>query len=119
MVAQQKLPARQMLHITAAGRKRFVEWLETDISVTSRSIRLEFITRLYFAQRHRPEALAKIFQAQSAEVASKIEQLETLIEQLPPDQIYNRLSLDLRLQQMQSVQRWMSDIKVQFHLSRK
>ena len=45
-VAQQKLPARQMLHITAAGSKRFFEWLETDISVTSRSIRLEFISRL-------------------------------------------------------------------------
>lgn len=119
VVAQQKLPARQMLHITAAGRKRFFEWLETDISVTSRSIRLEFITRLYFAQHHRPKALAQIVQAQSAEVDSKIEQLETLIEQLPPDQIYNHLSLDLRLQQMQSVQRWMSDIKVQFHLSRK
>ncbi len=119
VVAQEKLPARQMLHITASGRKRFFAWLETDISTTARSIRLEFLTRLYFAQLYRPEILSQIYQSQLTEIDTKIEQLETLIEHLPPEQTYNRLSLDLRLQQMQSVQRWMSDIKVQFQLSRK
>jgi DNA-binding PadR family transcriptional regulator len=118
MVAQEKLPARQMLHITASGRKRFFEWLETDISTTARSIRLEFLTRLYFANLYRPETLPQIYHSQLNEINSKVEQLETLIEHLPPDQIYNRLSLDLRLQQMKLIETWMSEIRTQFHISR-
>ena len=118
VVAQEKLPARQMLHITANGRKRFFEWLETDISTTARSIRLEFLTRLYFANLYRPETLPQIYHSQLNEINSKVEQLETLIEHLPPEQTYNRLSLDLRLQQMKLIETWMSEIRTQFHISR-
>lgn len=118
VVEQEKLPARQMLHITASGRKRFFEWLETDISTTARSIRLEFLTRLYFANLYRPETLPQIYHSQLKEIHVKTEQLETLIEHLPPDQPYNRLSLDLRLQQMKLIENWMTEIRTQFHISR-
>lgn len=118
VVAQEKLPARQMLHITASGRKRFFAWLETEISTTARSVRLEFLTRLYFANQYRPEIVAQIYQSQLSEIDSKIEQLETLIEHIPPEQAYNRLSLDLRLQQMQLIENWMTEIRTQFHISR-
>lgn len=118
VVEQEKLPARQILHITASGRKRFFEWLETDISTTARSIRLEFLTRLYFANLYRPEILPQIYNSQLSEINSKVEQLETLIEHLPPEQIYNRLSLDLRLQQMKLIETWMSEIRTQFHISK-
>lgn len=118
MVAQEKLPARQMLHITASGRKRFFAWLETEISTTARSVRLEFLTRLYFANLYRPEIISQIYQSQLSEIDTKIEQLETLIEHLPPEQTYNRLSLDLRLQQMKLIENWMAEIKTQFHIPR-
>ena len=118
VVAQEKLPARQMLHITTSGRKHFFAWLETDISTTARSIRLEFLTRLYFAQLYRPEILAQIYQSQLTEINTKIEQLEILIEHLPPEQTYNRLSLDLRLQQMKLIQTWMAEIRIQFHIAK-
>src|SRR5215470_6004985 len=39
VLEQEKLPARQMLRITAQGRKRFYDWME-EISFNSRSIRL-------------------------------------------------------------------------------
>lgn len=118
VVEQEKLPARQMLHITTSGRKRFFEWLENDISATSRSIRLEFITRLYFANLYRPEILSQIYKSQIEEVEAKIEELETLIGHLPPEQIYNQLSLDLRRQQMRFIQTWMAKIRIQFHISK-
>jgi DNA-binding PadR family transcriptional regulator len=119
VVKQQKLPARQMLKITSQGRKRFFEWLELGISTTARSIRLEFLTRLYFTQLHRPENTSQIYQAQFAKIESSIEDLETLIENLPPEQIFNHLSLDLRLQQMRLIQNWMAEIRTQFHISRR
>ncbi len=117
VVEQEKLPARQMLHITEAGRRRFFEWLELGIGRTARSIRLEFLTRLYFTQLHRPENLAQIYSAQLTEIESTIARLESLLEHLPPDQIFNRLSLDLRLQQMRLIQNWMAEIRTQFHIS--
>lgn len=119
VMEQEKLPARQMLKITSQGRKRFFEWLELGIGTNARSIRLEFLTRLYFTQLHRPENISQIYKAQFEKIASNIEELETLIEHLPPEQIFNHLSLDLRLQQMRLIQTWMAEIRTQFHISRR
>lgn len=119
VIEQEKLPARQMLRITEVGRRRFFEWLELGIGTTARSIRLEFLTRLYFTQLHRPENLAQIYNAQSAEIESTIARLERLLEHLPPEQVFNRLSLDLRLQQMRLIQSWMAEIRTQFHIPRR
>jgi uncharacterized membrane protein YccC len=117
VVEQEKLPARQMLRITAQGRRRFFEWLELGGGKNVRSIRLEFLTRLYFAQLHRPESIAQIYETQSTEIESTIARLESLIEHLPSEQLFNRLSLDLRLQQMRLIQNWMAEIRTQFHIS--
>lgn len=119
VVEQDKLPARQMLRITAQGRKRFFEWLELGVGNNVRSIRLEFLTRLYFAQLHRPESITQIYETQSAEIEAVIMRLDSLLEHLPPEQTFNRLSLDLRLQQMHLIRNWMAKIKTQFHISRK
>jgi len=119
VIEQEKLPARQMLRITEMGRRRFFEWLELGIGRTARSIRLEFLTRLYFTQLHRPENTTQIYKTQSAEIELTIARLESLLEHLPPDQVFNRLSLDLRLQQMRLIQNWMAEIRTQFHISRR
>ena len=119
VLEQEKLPARQMLRITPQGRRRFFEWLELGIGTNARSIRLEFLTRLYFAQLHRPENISQIYKTQAAEIESRIEQLEGLIENLPLEQVFNHLSLDLRLQQMRLIQNWMAEIRTQFHISRR
>jgi DNA-binding PadR family transcriptional regulator len=119
VVEQEKLPARQMLRITEAGRRRFFEWLELGMGRTARSIRLEFLTRLYFTRLHSPENIAQIYKAQSIEIELTIARLESLLEHLPSEQVFNRLSLDLRLQQMRLIQNWMADILAQFHISRR
>lgn len=119
VIEQEKLPARQMLRITSRGRQRFFEWLELGIGTNARSIRLEFLTRLYFTQLHRPENTAQIYKTQFAEIESAIARLENLLEHLPPDQVFNHLSLDLRLQQMRLIQNWMAEIRTQFHISRR
>jgi DNA-binding PadR family transcriptional regulator len=119
VVEQEKLPARQMLRITETGRRRFFEWLESGVGKNARSIRLEFLTRLYFAQLHRPEIITQIYKSQSAEIETAIARLESLLEHLPPGQAFNRLSLDLRLQQMRLIQNWMEEIRTQFHIPRR
>ena len=119
VIEQEKLPARQLLRITDAGRQRFFEWLELGIGRTARSIRLEFLTRLYFTQLHRPENTPLIYKAQAYEIEVTIGRLESLLEHLPSDQLFNRLSLDLRLQQMRLIENWMAEIRTQFHIPRR
>ena len=117
LVEQDKLPARQMLSISSAGRRHFMDWLEKGCGSNARSIRLEFLTRLYFSNLHTPENTPQIYATQSAEINNSIKRLEDLLAHLPPEQTYNRLSLDLRLRQMKLIQEWMAEIKTQFHIS--
>ena len=70
LVEQDKLPARQMLRITPRGVS--VLWIgsKTGCGSNARSIRLEFLTRLYFSNLYTPENTAKIYAAQCAEIES-------------------------------------------------
>jgi DNA-binding PadR family transcriptional regulator len=119
VVEQERLPARQVLHIAEAGRRRFFEWLEQGVGKNSRSIRLEFLTRLYFARLHKPENVPQIYQVQFAEIQAAIARLEGLIEHLPPAQTFNRLSLDLRLRQMRLIENWIAQIRILFDIPRR
>ena len=94
-----------------------MDWLEKGCGSNARSIRLEFLTRLYFSNLHTPENTPQIYATQSAEINNSIKRLEDLLAHLPPEQTYNRLSLDLRLRQMKLIQEWMAEIKIQFHIS--
>jgi len=117
IIEQEKLPPRQKLRITTAGRHRFMKWLENTTSHNSRSIRLEFLTRLYFVNLYHPEKNAAIYAAQCMEIKREIERLEQTLAQLPTEQTFNQLSLDLRLRQMKLIQDWMAEIKTQFHIA--
>lgn len=115
LVEQDRLPARQILRITRSGKHRFEEWLD-GTSRNARAIRLEFLTRLYFSRQYYPNQTARIYAAQYAGVRSSIEGLEKLLAHLPPEQTYNRLSLDLRLRQLRLVQEWMREIQAQLDI---
>jgi DNA-binding PadR family transcriptional regulator len=115
LVEQDKLPARQMLRITPTGKRRFEEWL-LGAGHNARAIRLEFLTRLFFTRRHYPGQTARIYAEQYAEIRSSIGRLKNLIANLPIDQPYNHLSLDLRLRQLELIQAWMREIQAQFDI---
>lgn len=113
-IPQEKLPPRQLLHITEKGRARFLGWLEASSGGSTRAIRLEFITRLYFIRQYMPEKLAQVFDQQRTEVRTHIQRLETISAELPGEQIYNHMSLDLRLKQLESVLEWMDQNQILF-----
>jgi len=115
LVEQDKLPARQVLHITPAGKQRFGEWLHAS-GHNARTIRLEFLTRLYFARQYYPDQTANIYATQCAEINASLERLESLLTNLPPNQAYNHLSLDLRIRQLRLIQDWMREIQAQFDI---
>jgi hypothetical protein len=68
---------------------------------------LELITRLYFLRMYMPEKLEQAFEQQKQEAESHYRLLERTRTELSEDQIYNRMSVDLRLAQLKSVLEWL------------
>ena len=114
-IIQEKLPPRQLLSLTAQGRKRFLDWLEAPSGGSTRAIRMEFVTRLYFLGIYMPEKLVEAFERQRAEAKSQIERLEKTRGELLGDDIYNKMSLDLRLKQLNTVLEWLDECQHYFH----
>ncbi len=113
-VEQEKLPSIQYLKITPAGRRRFTAWLETPSGSSVRAIRLEFITRLYFAQKLAPEKIIPMLEAQSTEVEKALARLEASLAGLPDGQKFNFLGLQLRIQQLKSILNWLVECRKAF-----
>jgi DNA-binding PadR family transcriptional regulator len=113
-ITQEKLPARQLLHITAQGRKNFLQWLDASSGGSTRAIRMEFITRLYFMNMYFPNKLAQAFDLQRAEAETHIQRLENMLTELPGDQIYNRMSLEMRIKQLKFVLEWLDECEKNF-----
>jgi DNA-binding PadR family transcriptional regulator len=104
---QEKLPARQLLQLSDSGRHRFEDWLHAPSGSSVRAIRVEFITRLYFAQKYFPDMLPPLHKAQSVEIKNALTRLVNDRKSIPSEQTFNRLSLELRIQELRSVRDWL------------
>ncbi|MFZ5910151.1 MAG: PadR family transcriptional regulator [Chloroflexota bacterium] len=116
-VSQEKLPPRQLLHLTPQGHERFLTWLDTPNGGSTRAIRLEFITRLYFLNQYFPQKITTAFDRQRVEAETHIQRLEEMRDHLPEDQIYNHMSLNMRLEQLNAVLAWLDECQKHFQES--
>jgi len=113
-VPQEKLPSRQLLQMTDQGREKFLNWLNVPSGGSTRAIRMEFITRLYFLKMYFPKKITKAFEQQRTEADAHIQRLEATLAELPADQIYNRISLEMRLKQLKFVLEWLDESQKYF-----
>lgn len=105
---QEKLPARRLFHLSPLGRRRFEDWLHAASGSSVRSIRLEFLTRLYFARLTSSQLAHELIETQLAETRRGLERLRSLYSGLPTEgQLINRLGLELRLRQLESILEWL------------
>ena len=113
-IPQEKLPSRQLLQMTEQGRQNFLDWLNAPSGGSTRAIRMEFITRLYFLKKYFPKKIAKAFEQQRAEADTHIQRLEATLAELPIEQIYNRMSLEMRLKQLKFALEWLDESQKNF-----
>ena len=113
-ILQEKLPPRQLLRITPQGSQRFIVWLETSSGGSTRAIRMEFVTRLYFLNLYFPEKIAHAFDQQRTEAETHIARLKQLCDELPAEQLYNRMSLKMRVDQLKTVLKWLDECQEHF-----
>lgn len=104
---QDRLPSRQLLRLTPAGREHFLRWIDASSSGSIREIRLEFITRVYFAKSYFPGKLPELFTRQRNSAAFHIARLEMMIAEQGTDDLFDRMSLTLRLYHLQNILLWL------------
>ena len=109
---QEKLPRRLLYQLTPAGRARFEAWLNTPTGSSVRAIRVEFVTRLYFASQRGLEAANALIDAQAEETCKGLSRLQTMLNDLPPEQAFNRLGLELRVSQLSSILDWLDSCRI-------
>ena len=108
---QAKLPARRSFRLTAAGRRRFNTWLHSPAPCSVRTVRVEFTTRLYFAQALSPDTVPDLIEAQTTEVRAGLTRLQNIQAEFPPNQMFNRLGLNLRIRQLASLLDWLAECR--------
>ncbi len=113
-IPQAKRPARQLLRMTAQGRRRFLKWLATPNGGSTRAIRMEFVTRLYFLQALMPDTVNAAIDQQTGEAALHLARLKEARAALAAEQVYSRMSLDLRIRQLDIVLAWLDEAKTHF-----
>ncbi len=106
---QVKLPARRQFALTDEGRRHFETWLNTPSGSSARAIRVEFASRLYFASERDARLAHRLIDEQAAAVGVGLERLEQTLRELPREQVFNRLGLDLRIRQLASIKDWLRD----------
>jgi DNA-binding PadR family transcriptional regulator len=99
-------PSRRCLSITDEGRLRFSSWLLEPSDCSSRIMRLEFISRLFFASSQNPTLVSSIVGTQLARIERQLKNHERLLADLGDEESFNRLSLELRIRQLGAQLAW-------------
>lgn len=106
---QEKRPDRELLTLTDAGKAEFETWLYAPTPGSARAIRVEFITRLFFASNINENLCSRLIQEQAVAIRSQIELLHQRLDAIPPHQIFNRMGVDLRVRQLITVLTWVEN----------
>jgi PadR family transcriptional regulator, regulatory protein AphA len=110
---QEKRPDRDSFSLTALGRERFDAWLRAPTHSTARAIRIEFLTRLFFAGQISEDFVSHLLQEQADVSRADLENLRCRLASVPSGQVINRLGLDLRIRQLSVFLDWLDTCEQQ------
>ena len=102
-------PAQRTFTLTAAGRRALQAWLRKPCTSSARAIRLEFLARLYFAQRLDAARVRDMLSEQRAAVMEATEQLAHMAADSTAAPAFARLAVALRLAQSRAMLNWIDE----------
>ncbi len=104
---QENKPPRKLFHLTTAGETAFLAWVQTPVG-NGRSLRLDFLVKLYFARLESKEIAARLLAAQRSQCHSWLAaEQEIEQEELERGQVYGRLVHQFRAGQIQAMLTWL------------
>jgi PadR family transcriptional regulator AphA len=107
--AQEKRPARHVFSLTPAGKAMVEQWLYQPTPCSVQAVRMELPTRLFILNQINPAQIPAVVEAQKSEIHSGYLSISRSLSNLPSEQIYNRMALQIRLQQIEALLTWMEE----------
>ncbi len=104
---QENKPPRKLFHLTETGAAAFGDWQKSPVR-HGRSLRLEFLVKLYFARLDGAAATAHLLAAQRAQCAEWLaNEQEIVAEERGNGRRYGRLVHQFRLGQIEAMLTWL------------
>lgn len=104
---QPKRPDRELLTLTDGGRQAFEIWLACPTPTSARALRVEFLTRIFFASQINSETCSRLIREQIEATRKDLAELEKHLASVLPDQVFNRMGLELRVRQSYTMMEWL------------
>jgi hypothetical protein len=99
-------PPRHTYAITARGQRAFFEWASAPVA-RPRDVRVEFLAKLYFLRRHRPDELRPLIERQAEVLGRAIAELGGTGD---GDPWVAAITVSFRRRQMQSTLEWLGEV---------
>ncbi len=110
---QERAPARRSYYLTPLGQRHLDAWLREPTQPSSHAIRVEFLTRLYFMFTIDPDQALHLIDSQIVDTQAASERFQALFTDTPQSQIFKRMGLELRVQQLTSIVAWLRHCRTQ------
>ena len=104
---QDNKPPRKIFHLTAAGTTAYLAWVQNPV-LHGRSLRLEFLVKLYFARLEGADAAARLLAAQRAQCRQWLAAGQEIAQaEAARGRHYSLLVHQFRLGQIQAMLAWL------------
>lgn len=103
---QDTRPPRKIFQLTPAGRAAFLAWVESPVP-NGRTLRLDFLAKLYFAQREGPGTVLRLIEAQRDLCRSWLNDQQQEAGDLPANRPYEWLVHEFRIGQIKAMLAWL------------
>lgn len=103
---QDTRPPRKIFQLSEAGQAAFLAWVESPVP-HGRTLRLDFLAKLYFAQREGPEVALRLIETQRDVCRSWLTAQQQEAGPLPGARPYEWLVHEFRIGQIEAMLAWL------------
>lgn len=107
---------RRHYRVAGQGRARFRRWLEQPTPPSVRALRVAFLTRVSLALADDRDTAVRIFETQQKALRTGVGRLKETQAASSGTGEMERLSLDLRIRQLETALAWMEDARTRLGL---
>ncbi|HEX6291054.1 MAG TPA: helix-turn-helix transcriptional regulator [Herpetosiphonaceae bacterium] len=106
IIPQAMRPPKRLLHLTHEGRSAFTTWLSSPVA-HGRDVRIEFLAKLFWAQRQGPAAVQHLLVVQREVTRAHLAALRAVLAAATADQPYPWLVHEFRRGQLEAMLEWL------------
>jgi DNA-binding PadR family transcriptional regulator len=103
----QAAPPKRLYRLSPKGRNRFKSWLGTPTPSSARAIRIEFLTKLYFALNSEDVRSRDLVRFQTQSLLKELQELKDAQAEVSSRNRLSGLSLELKTQQLETALQWL------------